>query len=133
MAEVRLGKHLTHLEDLVLLGGNGLDELNDKIESLIEYIAKGNSDKLYSAIKVDGSPAVFIWSKYPGYPDNSIALKSFLSGPQTAMSTPEQIDEKYGDRPTMSQMLKYALELAPHIPAGECWQGDCLFTKDSKK
>ena len=30
-------------------------------------------------------------------------------------------------------MLKYGLELAHYIPSGECWQGDCLFTKDSKR
>ena len=33
----------------------------------------------------------------------------------------------------MREMLRYGLEIAKHIPPGEAWQGDCLFTKDSKK
>lgn len=33
----------------------------------------------------------------------------------------------------MRDFLKYGLELAKYIPAGECWQGDCLFSKNSKK
>ena len=33
----------------------------------------------------------------------------------------------------MRDFLEYGLQLAKYIPAGECWQGDCLFSKNSKK
>ena len=86
-------------------------------------------------ILTHNSPAMICWSKYPGYPDNSIALKGFISGPQNAISSPEQVDQKYPDedRADMREMLKYGLELAKYIPKGEAWQGDCLFTKGSKR
>ncbi len=128
----RLNTHQTHFEDLVLLGPDGLEELNDKIEGTIDTL-ENESGRLNLTTKIDGAPAMICWSSYPGYPDNSIALKGFISGPQNAISSPDQVDAKYGDRPGMSQMLKYGLELAKHIPAGEAWQGDCLFVSDTKR
>lgn len=128
----RLNTHQLHLEQLVLLGPDGLEELNDKIEGTIDTL-ENESGRLNLTTKIDGAPAMICWSSYPGYPDNSIALKGFISGPQNAISSPDQVDAKYGDRPGMSQMLKYGLELAKHIPAGEAWQGDCLFVSDTKR
>lgn len=130
----RQNTHQTHFEDLVLLGPNGLDELDDKIEGMLERLEDKGS-RLNTTIKIDGAPALFCWSSYSGYPDNSIALKAFTNGPQTALSSVEEIQQKYPteDRANMREMLRYGLELAKYIPAGECWQGDCLFTKDSKK
>ena len=128
----RLNTHQLHLEQLVLLGPDGLEELNDKIEGTIDTL-ENESGRLNLTTKIDGAPAMICWSSYPGYPDNSIALKGFINGPQHAISSPDQVDAKYGDRPGMSQMLKYGLELAKHIPAGEAWQGDCLFVSDTKR
>ena len=130
----RANTHQTHFEDLVLLGPDGLEELNDKIEGTIDTL-ENNSERLNLTTKIDGAPAMFCWSKYPGYPDNSIALKGFINGPQHALSSVEDINNKYPDegRADMREMLKYGLEIAKHIPAGQAWQGDCLFTKNSKR
>lgn len=128
----RLNKHQLHFEDLVLLGPEGLEELNDKIEGTIETL-ENNSERINLTTKIDGAPALIVWHEYPGYPNDSVALKGFLSGPQNAISTPDQVDSKYGDRPGMSQMLKYGLQIAKEIPSGEAWQGDCLFVKDTKR
>ena len=127
--EVRLNNHQQHFEDLVLFGREGLEELNDKIDKFIRRF-ESQDNELNLTQKIDGAPALFCWSKFPGYPDNSIALKGFTSGPNTAMSSEEQIDQKYGDRPDMAAKLKLGLELARYIPKGECWQGDCLFSHD---
>jgi hypothetical protein len=54
-----------------------------------------------------------------GYPDNSICLKSFVNGPKNAMSSIDEIEERYGDRPGMVLMLRYGLYLAQFIPEGE--------------
>ena len=131
----RANTHQTHWEDLVLLGPDGLDELDDKIEGTLEKLQDSNSDRMNITTKIDGSPALFCWSSYAGLPNNSVSLKSFVkdTAADNCISSPEQVDQKYGDRPTMAQMLKYGLELAKSIPSGECWQGDCLFTKDSKR
>ena len=130
--EVRLNSHQQHLEDLVLFGKEGLNELNDKIDKFLRRF-EGKQGELNLSQKIDGAPALFCWSKFPGYPDNSIALKGFTSGSNTALSSNEQIDTKYGDRPDMAEKLKLGLQLARYIPEGEAWQGDCLFSHDDIK
>lgn len=130
--EVRLNTHQTHLESLPTLGKNGLDELNSYIDKFISQL-NGNKE-LTLMSKIDGAPSVIMWHNIGnGYPNNSIALKSFVNGPKTALSTNEQIDERYGDRPDMARKLKWCLELSKYIPNGEAWQGDCLFTKNDLK
>ena len=124
----RNNTHQTHFEDLVLLGKEGLDELNDKIDKFLQS-RLGNDVGLNTTTKIDGSPAVICWSKFEGYPDNSIALKSFIGSAKTAISSIDDIDAKYGDRPEMAEKLRYCLQLASYIPEGEAWQGDCLFTQ----
>ena len=122
----RLNIHMTHLEDLVTLGKDGLNELKYKLGNLI-------SDKINYTQKIDGAPAVIMWSHIDGYPDNSICLKSFVRGPENALSSLDEIAERYGDRPQMADKLKYCLDLAKCIPEGEAWQGDCLFTESTRR
>lgn len=124
----RANTHQTHFEDLIMLGEGGIEEFNDKIEKFMS----GDSEMNYTT-KIDGSPALFVWSKFPGYPDNSICLKSFVANANNCMSSIEEIDSKYGDRPDMAEKLKYGLEIAKCIPENECWQGDCLFGANDKK
>ena len=124
----RKNAHQTHMESLVLLGSEGLMELTDKFEGLIDEIEKGNK-RLNTTIKIDGSPAVTMWSHYEGYPDNSISLKSFITGSNdNSMSSDEDIETKYSGRQDMIDKLKWCLKLAKCIPSGEAWQGDCLYT-----
>lgn len=127
--EVRLNSHQQHFEDLILFGKEGIEELNDKVDKFIRRFDNSKKE-LNLTQKIDGAPALFVWHKFSGYPDNSIALKGFTSGPNTAMSSVEQINAKYGDRPGMAEKLKLGLQLAKYIPEGECWQGDCLFSHD---
>lgn len=124
----RANTHQTHFEDLIMLGEGGIEEFNDKIEKFMS----GDSEMNYTT-KIDGSPALFIWSKFPDYPDNSICLKPFVANANNCMSSVEEIDSKYGDRPDMAEKLKYGLEIAKSIPENECWQGDCLFGTNDKK
>ena len=132
MAEVRLNKHMTHLEDLVLLGSSGLEELNNKLDGFLEYLDNKDGG-INITTKIDGAPAVICYSHIDGYPDNSICLKSFLTSANNCLSSNEDIINKYGDRPDMAEKLKYCLELAKYIPSGEAWQGDCLFTQNDLK
>ena len=129
----RANVHQLHIEDLVLLGEKGLNELNHKIENFIRRLDSGDGEQLNTTVKLDGAPAVTVWSSFPGYPDNSVGIKSSLKNANNALSSPEDVEAKYGDRPVMAQMLKYCLQIAKSIPANEMWQGDCLFTKNSKK
>lgn len=128
----RANTHQTHFEDLVLLGPDGIDEIKDKIEKFIET-SEGADVGLNTTTKIDGAPAVICYSKFTGYPDNSICLKSFVANANNVLSSEDEINAKYGDRPSMAEKLIYCLQLAPLIPAGEAWQGDCLFSTDDKK
>lgn len=128
----RKNVHMTHTEDLVLLGQEGLIELNDKFEKFINQLETGES-KLNISQKVDGAPALLLLSDVEGYPKNSIGIKSLLSNPKNAISSVREIDAKYGDRPDMAAKLKYGLKLSHCIPKGEIWQGDCLYSKNDLK
>lgn len=128
----RANTHQTHFEDLVLLGPDGIAEIKDKIEKFLATSA-GQDVGMNTTTKIDGAPAVICYSKFPGYPDNSICLKSFVANANNVISTEDEIMSKYGDRPSMAEKLVYCLQLAKLIPEGEAWQGDCLFSTDDKK
>ena len=53
LLETRLNTHMYHMEDLVLLGKDGLDELNYKIDQFKKEIAN-TSDNLNITQKLDG-------------------------------------------------------------------------------
>lgn len=128
----RANTHQTHFEDLVLLGPDGIAEVKDKIEKFLATSA-GQDVGMNTTTKIDGAPAVICYSKFPGYPDNSICLKSFVANANNVISTEDEIMSKYGDRPSMAEKLVYCLQLAQLIPEGEAWQGDCLFSTDDKR
>ena len=132
LEETRLNTHQQHFEDLVLFGEEGLDEIDDKIERFKLKLQDKDSG-LNTTTKIDGAPAVVCWHKFKGLPDNSICLKSFMTNNPKVISTLEDIESKYNDRPGMSKMLEYCLELSRYIPSGEAWQGDCLFISNTKK
>ena len=54
----RKNVHQTHLEDLVLLGKDGFNELNDKINKFIRRFSKEEKE-LNLTQKIDGAPALF--------------------------------------------------------------------------
>jgi len=132
-ASVRKNTHQQHMESLVMFGDEGLKEINYKLDNYIKSFDDKNNN-LNISTKIDEAPAVQIYSHIgQGYPDNGIGLKSLLSSPDNAITTDEQIEAKYNERPNMVDMLKFCLRLSKSIPAGEIWQGDCLFTSNTKK
>lgn len=124
--KVRTNTHQVHFESLVLEGHAGLDETIDKICAF-------NRHDISITRKIDGAPAVIIGHGIEGYPEKCVGIKSFLTKPQNALSSYEEIDAKYGSKPNVARCLKHALDLADHIPYGEAWQGDCLFTEETLK
>lgn len=57
--KIRKNTHQTHLEDLVLLGPDGLEELNNKIEGTIDTL-ENNSGRMNLTTKIDGAPALTV-------------------------------------------------------------------------
>ena len=69
LVEVRLNSHHQHFEDLILFGKEGIEELNDKVDKFIRRFDSSKKE-LNLTQKIDGAPALFVWHKFSGYPDN---------------------------------------------------------------
>src|SRR5574344_954909 len=89
--------------------------------------------ELNKTTKIDGAPALIMWHRFEGYPDDSICLKSFISSANNVFSSESEIREKYEGRDDMIDVLTKGLALARSIPSGEAWQGDCLFSRGKKE
>lgn len=129
----RANTHQTHQESLVLLGKEGLDELNNKIEALFDIINGKKNTNFTLTNKIDGAPGLLIGKGINGYPFKFVGIKSVLSGPKNAYSTREQIIDKFADKPNLAKCLIQGLSLAEYVPNGVIIQGDCLFTSDTLK
>ena len=127
--------HQRHYEDLVFLGQRGFDRLKSYLTQFKKTL-EGEDVGLNTTVKIDGAPAVICWHKFEGYPDDSVALKSFVGGPEKvkAFSSVHDLqNSKWADNNKVFEMLTYCLDIAKQIPSGEAWQGDCLFVNDMKK
>lgn len=140
--EKRLNLHQVHLEDLVVLNKEGMSELLDKSRTLVDMLSSKKADHpLTVTTKIDGAPALVVWTEYEGLPSPGVSLKGFMASgtaekvADLCFSSKEEILEKYPDRPNMTSMMIAVLEALQNktfeIPADEAWQGDLLFSRSS--
>jgi len=132
-----INKHMTHAEDLVLLGKDGLEWINKIFPKLYNKL-KSNTDKddIKLSVKFDGAPSIFVWTKFrnelskPG-----VAIKGLFAKNPKVMFTNEDIYKYYKDQPGLVNELKILLKYVKilGIPENEIWQGDLLFDKNSVK
>lgn len=127
----KVNKHMTHAEDLVILGGkDGFSWIIKFISDFYDYL-RGLHPKnaINLSVKIDGAPAIFAWSKFPGLDNYGIATKGLFAKDPKALYSDEDIDLMYGDKPQLSYKLKSFLEHVKsiEIPDNEIWQGDFLF------
>lgn len=130
-----VNRHMTHAEDLVILGGKeGIDWVISMFKNLYEAL-KGNttSNQVKLSIKFDGAPAVLIWSSFPGLEKPGIAIKGLFAKDRKVMFSKEDIEKYYGPQPDLANKLNFLFKYIPSlgIPKGEIWQGDFLFDKNS--
>jgi Family of unknown function (DUF6267) len=128
-----INKHMTHAEDLVILGGKeGLDWVIDMFKQLHEKL-KGDTERsqIKLSVKFDGAPSVFVWSKFPGLEKPGLAIKALFAKDPKLMFNEKQIDHYYGEQKDLAFKLKFMLKYIPSlgIPENEIWQGDFLFDK----
>jgi hypothetical protein len=132
-----INKHMTHAEDLVILGGQeGLDWVINMFKQLYLKLQGNTSSKELSlSTKFDGAPSVFVWSKFPGLKGTGLAIKGLFAKDRKIMYTPEDVDKYYAQQPDLSMKLKLMLKYLPSlgIPQNEIWQGDFLFDKSTLK
>lgn len=117
--------HLTHLEELVLIGQKqGLDIATRFINELTQ-IFQGNTDsKIFTTVKFDGAPAVIA-----GYnPENK---KFFVTTKNLnkASYTVQEIIQNFGHAPGLVEKLKLALLYLPNVIKQGYYQGDFMFSK----
>lgn len=124
-----------HMEDSILKGKAYISRMlgfyNQVFDTLTGSIDK---EKPGITIKIDGAPAITMYTKFPGLKGPGVSTKSIFNATPKVYTTDEEIEAD--DRsPELKAMLKAALKLAKAkiIPAGEIWQGDLLFTKGDIK
>lgn len=139
--EARKNVHQTHLEDLVLLGKDGFDELLSKVDDVFSILEGSADKKLNISSKIDGSPALMLFSNIDGISGPGISLKGLITAKnveaaeKAVIQSEQELLDRYGDRPDMvakiMPFLKYLLSGKLKIKDGHIIQGDLLFSNDS--
>lgn len=127
--------HSLHMEDSILKGKAYISRMlgfyNQVFDTLTGSIDK---EKPGITVKIDGAPAITMYTKFPGLKGPGVSTKSIFNATPKVYTSDEDIEAD--DRsPELKVKLKAALKLAKAkiIPAGEIWQGDLLFTKGDIK
>lgn len=121
--------HLEHLEDLVFNNGwAGAQEALNYIDSLRHMLAEGTGATTQLTVKWDGSPAIICGID----PDDGkffVGTKAVFSksNPRRCKST-RDIQQGYGDKPELANMLEAALKYLRELNIGGIVQGDLMFT-----
>lgn len=122
--------HMPHVEDLIYCDG-----IHGPVKCLTMFqrgfMGAVNKDSSLSRItvKYDGSPAVFVWSKFNGLPDNGVAIKSLFGKSRKVITTEQDCLIQFGDRPDLMKKMMALLRIVPdmNLPNGEIWQGDYMY------
>lgn len=128
---------MTHIEDLVILSGaEGIEHALDTFKSLYDEL-KGETPKSQRrvSVKIDGAPAVFVWSSFPGIESPGLATKGLFAKTPKIAYNHELIDQYFGHAPDLAKKMHAMFDHIPAlgIPDGEIWQGDFLYDRDSVK
>jgi len=134
------GGHLEHVEDLLIPHGKeGLDLSLSFLDNMHKYL-KGEASEASVSVKHDGSPAV-VFGRTPtkGAKNSGYAPGTFFAASKSAFNkttqklatTPEEVQEYYGDKPGLAAKIMAALEHLPKIaPMRGIYQGDFMHTPD---
>lgn len=130
------GGHLEHVEDyLINHGKEGLDLSNRFLNQMHSYL-KGEPSEAKVSVKHDGAPAIIFGrlptkgAKNSGYAPGAffVSTKSaFNKNTQKLSTTPEEVQEHFGDKPELAQKMMLALEHLPKVsPMRGIYQGDFM-------
>ncbi len=127
------------------------------MDGVATYFKKGKFKELHvlmrkfldgegAVTKVDGSPAIVMWSDFPGLPSPGVSFKTIVKqaqrgNPKNVMASVDDIDrmakEKNYDDDSIGRRIdafKYALKhIAPKVKTGCMLWGDVLFTPYTKE
>jgi hypothetical protein len=137
------GGHLDHVEDLLIKHGKeGLDLSLDFLDNVHKYL-KGEPSAANISVKHDGAPAM-VFGRLPvknsdkaGFVPGQffVATKSaFNKQTQKFITSPEDVQTHFGDRPDLAAKMLSALEHLPKVtPMRGIYQGDFMHTPDMIK
>lgn len=137
------GGHLEHVEDLPIKHGKeGVDLSLNFLDNIHKYL-KGEPSAAKVSVKHDGAPAMVFGrlpnknSKNSGYAPGQffVATKSaFNKTTQKLITSPEDVQTHFGDRPELASKMLAALEHLPKVtPMKGIYQGDFMHTPDMVK
>lgn len=134
------GGHLEHVEDfLVKHGKEGLDLSLRFLDNVHNHL-KGEPSEAKISVKHDGAPAMVFGrlpnkgAKNSGYAPGAffVTTKSaFNKNTQKICTTPEEVQQHFGDKPELASKVAAALEHLPKVaPMKGIYQGDFMHTPD---
>lgn len=123
-------KHMTHTEDLLLLGEDGADFALEGLRGVYNALNGKSDGSITLKGKIDGSPAFVASTDFHGL--KFVALKhSWDKG--KIFTTEEEINEAFADKDKVRRFLCLLLNNLNYIniPKDEIWMGDFLFLNDT--
>jgi hypothetical protein len=125
-------KHLTHVEDRPLQGGEkGALHAIKSLSAAAEHVKQGKKTSELTT-KYDGSPAI-VYGHHPETGKFFVASKSAFNKTPKINYTPKDIEKNHGHAPGLVKKLKDALQHLPKIaPKEGVYQGDMMFSKEDK-
>lgn len=124
-------KHLDHIEDLVFL--RGMQGANDAIKifnDIIETLSNKTTKTVISR-KWDGAPSI-VFGMHPTTKKFFVGTKSVFASTPKVISTVRDLDHFYPDKEGLHSKLYACLRYLPELGLKGVYQGDLMFTADSK-
>lgn len=122
-------KHLHHLEDLLVIGGDkGFDDIISAAGKTHDYLLGKKRTGYSIQTKFDGSPSI-IWGTHPDTGKFFVGTKSFFNKTPKINYSDKDIDTNHGSSPQLAEKLKFLLpELKKVSPKHGVYQGDLMYT-----
>ena len=127
-------KHLTHVEDHIFDGHEGVGRADEHLRGLHDILMGKKNNTFHVSDKYDGAPSI-IFGQHPENGQFFVSTKSAHNKNPKINYTEEDIDRNHGHAPGLAEKLKAALRHLPKIMPrnGGVYQGDLMHTEGDAK
>lgn len=132
--EGRKLKHLTHVEDHIFDGHEGVGTADAHLRAMHDTLLGKKVGGIHASDKYDGAPSI-IFGNHPSNGQFFVSTKSAHNKNPKINFTPEDIDRNHGHAPGLTEKLKHALAHLPKVmpKEGGVYQGDLMHTEGDAK
>jgi hypothetical protein len=129
-AEGKKLKHLTHVEDHIFDGHEGVGRSDAHLRALHDMLLGKKAAGYHASDKYDGAPSI-IFGQHPETGQFFVSTKSAHNKNPKINYTEEDIDRNHGHAPGLAEKLKHALRHLPKVMPkdGGVYQGDLMHTE----